>query len=392
MRGGAAVLGLLFAGVAAAGDLPPLLDDPAPVRVSKATERRDPDPPRRGPKVSRASDGIRLASADIDADEKPARRSADDLDLLDFHDHRSKLGRDRKERASGKFGDRIKDLFSGDKKDWLFSDHAFDNLATPVSNPFLFEDPRALTEIRPIFMYQKVPDGQPNFRGGSLWFLGTRASVAFSEWFSLTLNKFGGVSVNPGGKSNIDSDFGLAEIWLGPKFTFLRNPQAGSVWAAGAIFQIPTGSRKAFQDTGSLSVAPYVSYARNLFEFRSAGCVNGILNAGYSFSTNRDRSDYFYANAHLDWDVLNKQRFYPVAELNYFQYTTDGKGRPFPGEGRDLINFGGQAKGAGLLTGALGARFKIIEAAQLGATFELPLAGPRDLFRYRFTVDLVFRY
>ena len=45
---------------------------------------------------------------------------------------------------------------SGGNYSWLQSDHCFDDLGliSPVSNPFLFEDPRALTELRPIFMYQ----------------------------------------------------------------------------------------------------------------------------------------------------------------------------------------------------------------------------------------------
>ena len=36
---------------------------------------------------------------------------------------------------------------------WFKSDHVFDGFISPVTNPFLFEDPRSLTEVRPIFMY-----------------------------------------------------------------------------------------------------------------------------------------------------------------------------------------------------------------------------------------------
>jgi len=45
-----------------------------------------------------------------------------------------------------------------------------------------------------------------------------------------------------------------------------------------------------------------------------------------------------------------------------------------------------------LLTGAFGARFKISESAQVGAAYEIPFAGPRDLFLYRFTLDFILRY
>ena len=32
---------------------------------------------------------------------------------------------------------------------WFQSDHCFDNFISPLSNPFRFEDPRSLTEVRP---------------------------------------------------------------------------------------------------------------------------------------------------------------------------------------------------------------------------------------------------
>jgi hypothetical protein len=90
--------------------------------------------------------------------------------------------------------------------------------------------------------------------------------------------------------------------------------------------------------------------------------------------------------------VANLHRFYPLAELNWFLYSTNGNTRPIGAEGRDLINFGGQAKGTGLLTMALGGRAKLTESAQLGAAFEFPVAGRRDIFRNRFTVDFILRY
>ena len=123
------------------------------------------------------------------------------------------------------------------------------------------------------------------------------------------------------------------------------------------------------------------------------GALNLMANTGYAISTNNQRSDYYYLNAHLDLDVANAHRFYPLTELNYFVYTTNGQTRPaFGAEGRDLANIGSNSQGSNLLTWALGARWKVTESAQLGATFELPVLGNRDLFQYRFTVDLIIRF
>jgi hypothetical protein len=300
------------------------------------------------------------------------------------------------ERAAGKFGDKIGDTLNnalGSKGDtWFKSDHAFDGFISPVSNPFLFEDPRSLTEVRPIIMYQHIPSAQPDFKGGGTWFYGTQARVAFTDRLSFVLNKFGGDSINPGDTSPFSSRNGFAEIWLGPKYTFLRCEETGSVVAGGLQFQIPVGSGSTFQDTGTLSLVPYLSYAQNFGKDWSCGSFNAMVGTGYSISVNQERSDYYYLSGHVDMDVLNMHRFYPLMELNWLITTTNGNSTDIGSEGRDLFDFGGQAKGRGLLTAAFGGRFKICEAAQIGAAIEVPLIGPKDLFGYRFTVDFILRY
>lgn len=319
----------------------------------------------------------------------PARRDDPVDDLL------SKRSRDKEKeagRSSWKFGDTFEKVL-GNRTEWFKSDHTFDNFASPVSNPFLFEDPRALTEVRPLFLYQRIPGKQEDFLGGNLSFFGTQLRVALSDRWSLVFNKLGGLWINPDDRSPVAGDGGFAELWLGAKYTFVRDDAAGRVMAGGLTFQIPTGSKSVFQDTGTLSVVPYVSYAESFGKELRLGGFNVMGTAGYSLSTNKIRSDYFYASAHIDWNVMNLNRIYPLAELNYTLYTTNGTGNPNIGsEGRDLINFGGQARGNGLLSAAFGARGKLTESAQLGAAFEIPIAGNRDLFRYRFTIDFILRY
>ncbi len=128
------------------------------------------------------------------------------------------------------------------------SDHHFDVFASPVSNPFYFEDPRALTEVRPLFFWQHTPSSNPIYAGGNNFFLGTRASVAFTDWLSLTVDEFGLVVSNP---RNPQGDFqkntGLSELHLGPKVTFIRNETSGTVAAFGLIFEVPIGSGALFK-------------------------------------------------------------------------------------------------------------------------------------------------
>ncbi|MBN9121670.1 MAG: hypothetical protein J0I06_21420 [Planctomycetes bacterium] len=290
------------------------------------------------------------------------------------------------------WGEKFGHVFGQRNGGWFRSDHMFDGFISPVSNPFLFEDPRSLTEARPIFIYQQIPSSQQDFRGGHVSFFGVQGRVAFTDRWSLVVNKFGGTWLSPGSASPFNDGSSFAELWLGPKWTFYRGEETGSVAAGGVQFQIPTGGHSAFQDTGTLSLAPYVSYGQNFLRDFRWGSFNVLANTGYSFSVNHDRSDYYWLSGHLDFDVANLHRIYPLMELNWVLNTTDGRSTPIGAEGRDLINFGGQAKGTGLLTAAFGGRGKITENAQLGGAFEIPIAGRKDLFRYRFTVDFILRY
>lgn len=42
---------------------------------------------------------------------------------------------------------------------FVASDHCFDDFVSPMTNPIFFEDPRTLTELRPIYMHHKLPQG-----------------------------------------------------------------------------------------------------------------------------------------------------------------------------------------------------------------------------------------
>jgi hypothetical protein len=297
-----------------------------------------------------------------------------------------------------KFGEAIGELLHPSDgretnwKAWFQSDHCFDCMISPVTNPFLFEDPRALTELRPIFMIQHIPNSNPVFRGGNAEFFGTQARVAITERFSFTINKLGWTAINTGSGSSEPGGVGFSELQLGPKFTFLRSVDDKLLGAAGIIFQIPDGRGSVYQDTGSLSIVPYASFGKNFFENRF-GSLNFLNTTGYSFATDRERTDFFYSSFHLDWDVANLHRYYPLLEFNWFQYMRSGGVRPLNTEGRDLANIGSTGmSGKGNFHGAIGMRYKFSESAQVGAAWEFPLSGRRDLLDYRFTIDFIWRY
>jgi hypothetical protein len=270
------------------------------------------------------------------------------------------------------------------------SDHCFDRFISPVTNPFYFEDPRSLTELRPVAIYQHIPGRNSFYHGGDFEGFFLQGRLAFTEYFSIVVSKLGWVQVQP------DHDLsaaappdasGFAELQFGPKFTFIRSRETNTIVAAGVNFALPTGTAKIFQNRGSGSVTPYISAAQQLGDnWHLMGTF------GYSASVDSKRSDWLFTSLHLDYGIYN--RIYPLVEVNWYHYTTSGKNLPANFEGEDLVNFGStNVAGNDLVTAAIGVRVKIIpETLQFGLALEAPITHRHDIMDYRVTADLILRY
>lgn len=278
-----------------------------------------------------------------------------------------------------------------DRLQWE-SDRVFKDFVSPISNPMLAEDPRALTELRPLFIYQTIPKKQYLYQGGNTEFFGLQARLAFTERFSVVLNRLGGNIFNPGDTSPLDSEMGLSEIWIAPKFAFWRDADTHTIGTAGVIFQMPFGGSSVYQDTGSLSLVPYFSYGTRLWKTQ-AGQFTMQNTVGYALSRSDLRSDYLYDTVQLSLDLLDGHRFFPVVELSWFHYTTDGTERPgLAFEGRDLANVGSPVSGRNFLSIAPGFRFNLTPSMQFGLSAEFQLLGTKDLHEFRLGVDFIWRY
>ncbi len=293
--------------------------------------------------------------------------------------------------------------FWGHCKDWFGgtngngfnckSDGAFESLITPVSNPFYFEDPRALTEVRPLFLFQNSPKNAPIFAGGNSYFFGLQGRLALNDRWSIVVNKLGVVSFDPSAPvDGISNSTGFAELNIGPKFTFLHNTTNNTVAAFGLNLDLPIGSGTVLQNTGTLSLDPYFTIGHT-FGRTSWGQFNVISTTGYTFAIDSQRSDFFHSALHLDYDIASAHKWYPLVELNWFHYTTAGQARDINLEGIDLGNFGSTGvAGRNILNLAAGFRYKFNEHTSVGVAAELPLVHPQDIQKFRMTFDLIFRY
>ncbi len=283
--------------------------------------------------------------------------------------------------------------FAGGTGRKLFeSDHAFDNFASPTTNLFLFEDPRALTEVRPLYMYQTIPGKNETLQGGNVNYLGAQARVAITERISFVISKFGWISLNPTEQNaGFNSDLSFSEMWFGAKWTFWRDEKNNLVAATGLTFEIPSGPQRAFQNTGSLSLTPYISAAYS-FGRSSYGSFDVMSVLNWNISTNDARSNYLNLSAQIDYDVLNWHRFYPMLNFNWFVYTKGGQS-VFNFDGVDLVNFGGQSIGGqSVVTLGPGLRYKWSERVQSGIGLDWAVVGNNYLQDFRLSFDTIIRY
>jgi len=285
---------------------------------------------------------------------------------------------------------------SGDGRSMFQSESnaCFKGFISPVTNPHLFEDPRALTELRPIFMWQRTPNSNFVFQGNNNFYADLQARVALTQNISLVINRLGWASQDPAiAVPGIGNGSGFSEVNLGPKFTFLRNESSKTIAALGLNFILPVGTANANQNTGDLSLAPYFSIAQN-FGQSQYGSFNFMNTTGYSYSTDKVRTDFVYSSFHVDYDIGDSHTFYPLVELNWTYYTFNGNGPNINFEGSNLTNFGAQQiSGRSDLNLAVGGRYRLNDHVQFGLAGEVNvLGGGRHMDLFRITADMIFRY
>ena len=138
------------------------------------------------------------------------------------------------------------------------SDHEFDGFVQPFSNPIQFKDPRAMTEARGLFIAAWSDPNMPlGDTSAQIYALQLRA--ALTERLEVFAAKDGIVRLSPGIGA---SQTGLANLAVGGKYVFYRDPETQTIASAVVQVEAPTGYANIFQNQGSGLLAGYVSYNR----------------------------------------------------------------------------------------------------------------------------------
>lgn len=267
------------------------------------------------------------------------------------------------------------------------ADSIFDQIASPVSNPVNFEDPRIQSNIKPIFVYHKLDDKFVT-SGGDVRIYALQLRYAVNERLAIIATKDGIVDFRPDGV--LDDHVGMANLAGGFKYAFYKDTASRVLGTAGLRIEVPTGAEKVQQGFGGGVLNPFVSGAAVLGS--DSQPINVVAATGLRVAFDSEDSSFWDLDLHVDTKVGPVS---PLLELNMVHVTDAGNRLPIPDEGQDFFNFGASdSNGKTMLTGAAGLRANLTKDVSWGIAYQIPLAhgaGTR-VTDWRLTTDLTLAF
>ncbi len=264
----------------------------------------------------------------------------------------------------------------------------------PVANPIFFETPLVQSEVRPIFAHHRLDKG---FLGVDAYarLYAVQLRYAVTDRLAIIATKDGYIEFNA---DTLKSQDGWADLAAGLKYNLYRNDEQEILVTPGFTIELPTGNRRVFQGNGSGELNLFVSAMKGWKDLHLTANVGGRV----PFDMDDETANIRYG-AMVDYYAC--QWFIPFVSMNAFTTVSDGTGTPmargvapglvpnFTSEGFDLINFGSvRASGRTQAAWGLGFRSRLCERVDVGFAYERGFAPGNDIFRDRFTVDMIWRF
>ncbi len=271
------------------------------------------------------------------------------------------------------------------------SDRCFDDFVSPMINFVHFEDPRTLTEFRPIFVNHWVPNtiGNGVPAGGTIQAFATQFRIALTERLSLIGVKDGYIWDNTNGTLDTLLDDGWAAVTAGLKYNLLRDAQSGTLASIGGTYEIPMGSDEALQNVGDGEFHLFVTGGQRLFG------GNAHLLSSFGWRTPVDsavQSESIHWSSQFDVRLTNS--IYLLTGLEWWHWTDSASnGLPLGVAGQDLFNLSASdVTGNDLVSQNVGMKFKPSRAAEYGIAYQFPLSEFKDVLEHRLQVEMIYRY
>lgn len=266
-----------------------------------------------------------------------------------------------------------------------FTDGQHTRYVPPLANPIFNETPFITTELRPIYLYNRIPDDFLT-QGGNIRIVAAEIRVALTERLGIIATSDGFADLNF--DAVLPDEDGFVNLSAGLKYAVYSQPETGTIFSIGIEYEMPTGSI----ETGGISLEGDGDGFIDIFATgaKTFGKWGLQASAGANIAVDNDfDSSFLHYSVHADYEVL--PGLFPLVELNGFTTVDHGDRNALNFEGIDLVNFGSRRSGTVFNLG-VGARYQFNEHIQFGAGYEMPVSGREDLMDWRLNFDLVLRY
>ena len=263
----------------------------------------------------------------------------------------------------------------------LPSDHCFDRFISPISNPFFFEDPRSLTEVRGIFLDNSLPKG---IGGGDVQVEAIQLRGRLTDNLSVIVPRLGYIQVNQSGDG---APQGFMSTPIGFKYNFVRDVDSQLLISGGVTYFIP-GSQTAFSNFGDGDIHFFLTGGKQILDQGHWLSATGFR---IPLDSNFGTQFWYWSN---QWDYELPGHVYPLVGVNWFHWMKSAGNNFTNGiTAIDLIDLptGGVA-GDDVVSGVVGVKWKPNCHIELGSGYEFPLTDHTDILHNRVYADLIFRY
>jgi hypothetical protein len=262
----------------------------------------------------------------------------------------------------------------------------------PITSPFFNEPPEITTEIKPVYILNKLPKDFISVAGFSTkgWvnLVGAQARVRVTDKIGIILTKVGWADVDF--SDLLPDDDGALNFTLGAKYQVVALPETNTFLTVGGRYEAPVGDIESgqleLQGGGDGFWDTFLAFGSTVGDRVGVQASAGINAA---FDMDHDTSS-FHASVHGDVEVV--RGLFGVFEANMLTTIDEGDRTDSSVlgsfEGYDLFNFGSTSSGT-VLTFGLGARYRLNDHLAFGVAYELPVTGREDIIDFRLTADFV---
>lgn len=272
-----------------------------------------------------------------------------------------------------------------------FGDGGFNRYVPPVTMPTLNETPFITSEVKPIYIYHKIPDGFLT-GGGTVNAVAVQARLAITERLAFIATTDGWADLDF--EAGLPDTDGFLDIAAGLKYAIVSDPAMGQIVTVGARYTAPIGN----VDTAGIDLtgggAGYLdAFVTGAKLYDNGTQIQGSL--GVQWGIDDENWSYIHAHGHFDHEIL--PGFSPLVEINAI-LPIDGGDR-IPGAnltGADVFDIGASNPDP-ILTLAVGARYRPMDNVILGAAIEGNILDIGDdsassVYGMRITTDVTIHF